>query len=87
VLQAHLRLAAARRIGAIGALTAWGLFDGYAVSTLNFQSMSQVGFAFAVTPALVAQGLTYAVGMGVVGAIWPAWRAARLPIVTALRDI
>ena len=41
--------------GAIGALTAWLLFDGYAVSTLNFQSMSQVAFAFAVTPALVAQ--------------------------------
>jgi putative ABC transport system permease protein len=73
--------------GAIGALTAWGLFDGYAVSTLNFQSMSQVGFAFAVTPALVAEGMTYAMGMGLVGAMWPAWRAARLPIVTALRDV
>jgi putative ABC transport system permease protein len=73
--------------GAIGALTAWGLFDGYSVSTLNFQSMSQVGFAFAVTPALVAEGMTYAMGMGLVGAMWPAWRAARLPIVTALRDV
>jgi putative ABC transport system permease protein len=73
--------------GAIGALAAWVLFDGYAVSTLNFQSMSQVGFAFAVTPALIAEGMTYAMGMGLLGAIWPAWRAARLPIVTALRDV
>jgi putative ABC transport system permease protein len=73
--------------GAIGALTAWGLFDGYAVSTLNFQSMSQVGFAFAVTPGLVVEGMTYAIGMGLAGAVWPAWRAARLPIVTALRDV
>jgi putative ABC transport system permease protein len=72
--------------GAIGALTAWVLFDGYAVSTMNFQSMSQVGFAFAVTPALVAQGMMYAIGMGLVGAVWPAWRAARLPIVAGLRD-
>ena len=72
--------------GAIGAVAALVLFDGYAVSTLNFQSMSQVAFAFAVTPALVAQGMTYAIGMGVVAAMWPAWRAARLPIVTALRD-
>jgi putative ABC transport system permease protein len=72
--------------GAIGALTAWILFDGYAVSTLNFQSMSQVGFAFAVTPVLIEQGMAYAIGMGLVGAMWPAWRAARLPIVTALRD-
>jgi putative ABC transport system permease protein len=42
--------------------------------------------AFAVTPALVVQGMAYAVGMRLVGAMWPAWRAARLPIVTALRD-
>jgi putative ABC transport system permease protein len=42
--------------------------------------------AFAVTPALVGQGTACAVGMGLVGAMWPAWRAARLPIVTALRD-
>jgi putative ABC transport system permease protein len=73
--------------GVIGSSTAWLLFDGYAVSTLNFQSMSQVAFAFAVTPALVAEGLTYAVGLGVIGAAWPAWRAARLPIVTGLREV
>ena len=45
------------------------LFDRYTVSTLNFQSMSQVGFAFAVTPMLIAEGMTYAVGMGLVGAV------------------
>jgi putative ABC transport system permease protein len=73
--------------GAIGALTAWVLFDGYAVATLNFQSMNQVAFAFAVTPPLIAEGMTYAVGLGVIGALWPAWRAARLPIVTGLRDV
>jgi putative ABC transport system permease protein len=73
--------------GAIGSLTAWLLFDGYAVSTLNFQSMSQVAFAFAVTPVLVVEGMTYAVGLGVVGAMWPAWRAARLPIVAGLREV
>jgi putative ABC transport system permease protein len=72
--------------GAIGALAAWLFFDGYAVSTLNFQSMSQVGFAFAVTPELVVQGMVYAIAIGLIGATWPAWRAARLPIVTALRD-
>jgi putative ABC transport system permease protein len=72
--------------GAIGALAAWVLFDGYAVSTLNFMSMSQVAFAFAVTSPLVLQGMLYAVSIGIAGALWPAWRAARLPIVTALRD-
>ncbi|MGH7446450.1 MAG: ABC transporter permease, partial [Longimicrobiales bacterium] len=71
----------------IGAAAAWALFDEYAVSTLNFQSMSQVAFAFAVTPGLILEGLGYAMAMGLLGAVWPAWRAARLPIVAALRDV
>ena len=73
--------------GALGALAAWALFDGYAVSTLNFQSMSQVAFAFAVSPALIGLGMAVAMGMGLIGALWPAWRAARLPIAAALRDV
>jgi putative ABC transport system permease protein len=73
--------------GAIGSLTAWVIFDGYAVSTLNFQSMSQVAFAFAVTPVLIAEGLAYAIGLGVIGAMWPALRAARLRIVGGLREV
>ena len=73
--------------GALGALSAWVLFDGYAVSTLNFQSMSQVAFAFAITPPLIFQGMTYALSIGLAGALWPAWRAARLSIVPALRDV
>jgi putative ABC transport system permease protein len=73
--------------GAFGALAAWVLFDGYAVSTLNFQSMSQVAFAFAVTPALIAQGIAAAVAMGLVGAMWPAWRAATWPVASGLRKV
>jgi putative ABC transport system permease protein len=72
--------------GAVGALTAWALFDGIAVSTLNFQSMSQVAFAFAVTPPLITQAMVYAIGMGVIGAMWPSWRAARLTIAGGLRE-
>ena len=53
---------------------------------LNFQSMGQVAFAFAVTPPLVAQAMIYAVGVGLAGAIWPAWRAARLPVAAGLRE-
>jgi len=72
--------------GAVGAVMAWMLFDGLAVSTLNFQSMSQVAFAFSVTPQLVTRGMAYAVAMGLVGAMWPSWRAARLTIVDGLRE-
>ena len=73
--------------GVIGGLAAWVAFDGYQTSTMNFQSFSQVAFAFTVTPALLAQALLYAVLMGMLGGLFPAWRAARLPVVTALREL
>ena len=72
--------------GAIGALVAYFLFNGYTVSTLNFASFSQVVFDFAVTPALVKQGVIFAAVIGFLGRILPANRAARLPVATALRD-
>jgi putative ABC transport system permease protein len=62
--------------GLIGGGLAWLAFDGY-----------QVAFAFAVTPALLLQGLLYAVGIGLLAALLPAFRAARLPVVTALRQL
>jgi putative ABC transport system permease protein len=46
-----------------------------------------VAFAFAVTPALLVQGLVYALIMGLVGGLLPAIRAARLPISSALREM
>lgn len=73
--------------GLSGGLLAWAVFDGYQTSTINWQSFSQVAFAFRVTPQLLAQGLICAVGMGLLGGLLPAIRAARLPIVTALRDL
>ena len=54
---------------------------------MNFQTFSQVAFAFAVTPSLLAAALVYALIMGLVGGLLPAVRAARLPIVTALRQL
>ena len=73
--------------GLFGGLAAWLAFDGYQTSTMNFQSFSQVSFAFAVTPTLLAQALTFAIVMGLFGGLFPAWRAARLPVVTALREL
>jgi putative ABC transport system permease protein len=54
---------------------------------MNWQSFSQVAFAFAVTPSLLARGLFYSVVMGLLGGLMPAIRAARLPVVTALRQL
>src|SRR5262249_38634969 len=73
--------------GSIGALAAWALFDGYQTSTLNWQSFSQVVFAFSVTPSLVGTGLLWSVMIGVLGGILPAIRAARLPVASALREL
>lgn len=72
--------------GAIGAAVVYWLFNGYTVSTLNFSSFSQVVFDFAVTPALLKQGVIFATVIGFIGGLFPAIRAARLPVATALRD-
>ena len=73
--------------GLIGGGLAWIAFDGYQTATMNWQSFSQVAFAFKVTPALLANGMLFAVVMGLIGGFFPALRAARLPVVTALRQL
>ncbi|HXU45976.1 MAG TPA: ABC transporter permease [Thermoanaerobaculia bacterium] len=73
--------------GAVGAGLAYLAFNGYQAATINFQSFSQVAFAFAVTPSLLARGIFYALVMGLIGGLFPAIRAARLPIATALREL
>ncbi len=85
VLAESLALAAVG--GLVGGLTAYVAFNGYQTSTMNFQTFSQVAFAFAVTRSLLVQGLTYALAMGLVGGLMPAIKAARLPIATALREL
>lgn len=73
--------------GIIGGALAYFGFNGYQTSTMNFQTFSQVAFAFRVTPGLLTIGLTYALAMGLVGGLLPAVRAARLPIPSALREL
>jgi putative ABC transport system permease protein len=73
--------------GLIGGIAAWAAFDGYQTSTMNFQSFSQIAFAFAVTPRLLGTALIYSLLMGLFGGMLPAIRAARLPVVTALREL
>jgi len=73
--------------GVIGGAIAYIGFNGFQTSTMNWQTFSQVAFAFAVTPRLLAQGLGYALVMGLIGGLLPAVRAARLPIASALREL
>ncbi len=71
--------------GLLGAAIAYFGFNGYTVSTLNQGSFSQVAFDFAVTPELISNGIIWALALGLVGGLFPAIRAARLPITVALR--
>ncbi len=85
VLSESLALAAIG--GGIGGALAFVAFNGYQTSTMNFSTFSQVAFAFQVTPQLLGMGLTYALMMGLIGGLFPAVRAARLPIPSALREL
>jgi putative ABC transport system permease protein len=73
--------------GAVGGALAYLYCDGASLSTLNFSTFSQVAFAFRVTPALLLQGLGWALLIGVAGGLPPAIRAARLPVTLALRAV
>jgi putative ABC transport system permease protein len=73
--------------GAIGGGLAYFAFDGFRAATLNWQSFSQVAFAFDVTPTLILFGILLAMVIGLIGGIFPAIRAARLPIAAALREL
>ena len=61
-------------------------FNGTRSGTVNMNTWSDVSYAFAVTPALLAQGVGFSVLMGIVGGFLPAWKASRMPITEAMRS-
>jgi putative ABC transport system permease protein len=72
--------------GIIGGALAWLIFNGYSASTLAAGSVGKLSFEFSVTPALLWNGLKWALAIGFIGGLFPAVRAARLPVTTALRE-
>jgi putative ABC transport system permease protein len=70
--------------GTVGALAAWIFFNGNTVNTLG-ANFTQVVFRLTVTPQLAVSGIIWASVIGAVGGLFPAIRAARLPIAAALR--
>ena len=71
--------------GALGGGLAYLYCDGATLSTLNFDTFSQVAFDFRVTPGLILRGIAWALVIGALGGLPPAIRAARLPVTLALR--
>jgi putative ABC transport system permease protein len=78
-------------IGLVGGLLGVGFayfsLNGLQASTLNFASFSQITFAFTVTPNLLVLGLIYSIALGFFGGLFPAIRAARMPVVSGLREL
>jgi len=70
--------------GAAGLLLASGL-QAFTITTMNWQSFSQLAFGFDLTPRIVLSAIAFALGMGLLGGFLPSLRAARLEIVDALR--
>ena len=73
--------------GGVGAAVAYFAFDGYHTATINWQTFSQVAFAFAVTPQLLINAMTCATLIGLIGGLFPAIRAVRMPIASGLRAL
>ncbi len=73
--------------GIPGGRLAWLFLNGYTGSTLNGPSFSQLVFDLAVSPDLRVQGLITAIIIGLIGGLFPAIRAVRIPVSVALREL
>ena len=69
---------------AIGAFLAWAFFNGNTLNSLS-GNFTQVVFHLDVTWPLVGLGIAWAAVIGLIGGLFPALRAARRPVVEALR--
>lgn len=73
--------------GAIGALLAWLFFNGHVVSTSAGGVGGHLIFELTVSSQLIVVGIVWACAIGLIGGLFPAVRAARLPVATALRAV
>jgi putative ABC transport system permease protein len=72
--------------GVLGCLAVLPM-NGFTTGTINWQTFSHLAFAFRITPGLLAQGLAFALLMGLLGGVPPAIRAVRRPVAVALRGL
>jgi ABC-type antimicrobial peptide transport system permease subunit len=73
--------------GTLLAFVAFNLMLTGPTGTMNWRTFSEVLFNFRLTPPLITAGIVFSLGMGLFGGFFPAWRAARLKIVNALREV
>jgi putative ABC transport system permease protein len=87
VLEALLLCLAGGVAGTVLAFVLFNLILTKPTGTMNFRTFSEVLFNFRLTMPLVAGGIAFSLAMGLFGGFFPAWRAARLKITTALREV
>jgi len=72
--------------GVLGCLLSLPM-HGYSTATISLESFSESVFQFRITPLLALKGLLFSVLVGLFGSLLPAMRAARLPVIAALKDV
>lgn len=72
-------------VGGAAGVGAASLLQFLTISTINWETFSELAFGFALTPSIALYSVGFSAGMGFIGGALPAWRAARLAIVDALR--
>lgn len=87
VIEALMLCLAGGILGVVFAFLVFNLFLTAPTGTMNFRTFSEVLFNFRLTPPLIVGGLVFSLAMGLIGGVFPAWRAARLKIVNALREV
>ena len=87
VLEALMLCLAGGLLGVVFTYLLFNLFLTAPKGTMNFRTFSEVLFNFRMTPQLIAGGLVFSLAMGALGGLFPAARAARLKITTALREV
>ena len=73
--------------GLIGGGIAYLLFNGHAASTMAAGSVGKLSFELRVSGQLLWEGLKWALAIGFIGGLFPAVRAASVPVTTALREL
>jgi putative ABC transport system permease protein len=71
--------------GAVG-IGAGSLLQFLTISTMNWETFSELAFGFALTPRIAVYSFMFSISMGLFGGLLPAWRASRMKIVDALRS-
>jgi putative ABC transport system permease protein len=87
VLESLLLCLVGGMIGTAFAFVVFNFLVTKPTGTMNFRTFSEILFNFRLTPPLIAAGVAFSLTMGLLGGFFPAWRAARLKIVNALREI